>query len=255
MNYLRKTRSLIIVLLAFSLITPVTLGKAPTQYVYSLSYRFENRGTTDFTLTREDVSIPLFMNTSWQSIRLEEVDQDYSVTVMDLDGNKGAVIGISLLLLPGQEESFTAKYTISSTEQEIPSFNLNDAQGNDNIPSNLIEKYTISSETFPADDPQFGELASRITSDKQSVLESVSALVDYIMSNTTYHNFEVPQYPSKTLEDQLGDCDDQSILLITLCRSLNIPAYLQVGIYVHPAINDEDTSWDIQASAESDEKN
>ena len=64
------------------------------------------------------------------------------------------------------------------------------------------------------------------------------------MDNTTYCNFEVPQYPSDTLANHLGDCDDQSILLITMLRSLGIPAYLQVGIYIHPSIDDSDTSWE-----------
>jgi hypothetical protein len=37
-----------------------------------------------------------------------------------------------------------------------------------------------------------------------------------------------------------------------MCRSLNIPAYLQVGIYVHPAIDDKDTSWDGHLINEAD---
>lgn len=239
-----KTKTLLGIFLALSLLTPVTLGAAPTQYVYTLSYRFENRGTTDIELTTEDVSIPLFMNTSYQTVKLEEIDQEYSVKVIDSDGNRGAVIGIPRLLLPGQEESFTAKYTISSTAQETPSFELEEAQGIDLIPENLIQDFTVSTETFPSDDSMFHELATEIVSPDQSVLVQVATLVDYIIENTTYCNFEVPQYPSKTLEDQLGDCDDQSILLITMCRSLNIPAFLQVGIYVHPAINEEDTTWE-----------
>jgi len=251
LNHLKKIESIIIVLLALSLITPVTLGKAPTQYVYTLSYRFENRGTTDLTLTQEDVSIPLFLNSTSQTVKLK-VDKEYSVEVIDPDGNIGAIVGINRLLHPGQEESFTAQYTISSEEQEIPSYSLNEAQGFDAIPNNLIQRYTLSTETFPIDDQQFKKLATRITSDKPSVLESVSALVYYIMRNTTYCNFEVPQYPSKTLKDQLGDCDDQSILLITLSRSLGIPAYLQVGIYVHPTINDNDTSWDGHLTNQAD---
>ena len=252
MNHLIKTRTLLGVIIALSLLTPITLGEEPTQYVYTLSYIFENQGTIDFELTQEDVSIPLFMNTSWQTVKLEEVDQEYTVRVIDSDGNRGAIIGINRLLSPGQEESFTAKYTISSLEQAVPSFELDAAQGIETVPQNLIDEYTLSTETFPSDDPLFHELASELVSDEDTVLESVATLVEYIMENTTYCNFEVPQYPSKTLEDQLGDCDDQSILLITMCRSLNIPAYLQVGIYVHPAINEDDTTWEGHLTNEAD---
>ena len=239
-----KPKTLLSIILIVSLLSPVTLGLEPTQYVYTLTYIFENRGTADFELTPEDVSIPIFMNTSYQSVKLEEVTQEYSINFVDDDGNTGAVVGINRLLLSGQEESFTAKYSISSLDQERPSFELDEAQGFDMIPEDLIEEYTVSTETFPADDPMFEELGISIISHDDTVLESVAALVEYIMNNTTYCNYEVPHYPSETLETHLGDCDDQSILLITICRSLNIPAYLQVGIYVHPSIDDSDTSWD-----------
>ncbi len=249
---MNKTKTLLGIILVLSLLTPITQGEEPTQYVYTLSYIFENRGTTDIELTQEDVSIPLFMNTTWQTTQLVEVDQEYTVRVIDSDGNHGALVGINRLLLPGQEESFTAKYTISSMEQEVPSFELDGAQGIEMIPENLIDEYTLSTETFPSDEAMFHELASEIVSDEETVLGSVATLVEYIMDNTTYCNFEVPQYPSKTLDDQLGDCDDQSILLITLCRSLDIPAYLQVGIYIHPTINEEDTSWEGHLINEAD---
>lgn len=252
MNHLYKTRVILGFILLLSLLTPAIRGQEPTQYVYTLSYIFENRGTTDFELTQEDVTIPLFMNTSWHTTKLEEVDQEYVVKIIDSDENLGAIIGINRLLLPGQEESFTAKYTISSMEQEVPSFEIDEAQGMEAIPENLIDEYTLSTETFPSDDSMFQDLAIKIASDDETVLESVASLVEYIMDNTTYCNFEVPQYPSKTLEDQLGDCDDQSILLITLCRSLDIPAYLQVGIYIHPAIDEEDTTWEGHLINEAD---
>ena len=247
-----KTKTLLGIMLVLSLLTPIVHSEKPTQYVYTLSYIFENRGTTDVQLTQEDVSIPLFMNTTWQTSKLEEIDQEYTVRVIDSDGNLGAIVGINRLLLPGQEESFTAKYTISSVEQDVPGFELDVAQGREMIPENLVEEYTLSTETFPSDEAMFIELASGIVSDEENVLESVTSLVDYILDNTTYCSFEVPQYPSKTLENQLGDCDDQSILLITLCRSLDIPAYLQVGIYIHPAIDEEDTSWEGHLINEAD---
>jgi hypothetical protein len=69
-------------------------------------------------------------------------------------------------------------------------------------------------------------------------------MIDWLADNTEYSNFEVPRYPNQTAVDGLGDCDDQSILLISMCRSLGIPAYLQVGIVIHPSIVDSETSWE-----------
>ena len=241
---MNKQRALFVAFIIIGLLTPVIAGSQPTQYVYNLSYKFENQGNTDVELTRDDVSIPMFMNSSWQSVQLDEVSVDYAVTVIDSDGNLGAVIGINRLLLPGQVESFSASYKISSSEQTVPEFDLSTAQGFSSIPGNLVSEYCVSSETFPVDDLMFGEIASKVVSEDGTVLEAVSSLVEYIMDNTTYCNFEVPKYPSDTLANHLGDCDDQSILLITMLRSLGIPAYLQVGIYIHPSIDDSDTSWE-----------
>jgi transglutaminase-like putative cysteine protease len=252
LNHLNKQKVLLVTIVILGLLSPVISGKEPTQYVYNLSYKFENRGVTDIELTQDDVSIPLFMNSSWQTVQLEEVSQDYDVAIVDSDGNKGAIIGINRLLLPGQEESFIATYKISSTEQSTPSFDLVDARNFSQIPQDLIQDYCVSTETFPSDDPMFEEIASKVVIDEDTVLESVAALVEYIMNNTTYSNFEVPQYPRATMENQLGDCDDQSILLITMCRSLGIPAYLQVGIYIHPSIDDQDTSWEGHLINEAD---
>lgn len=244
MKQLIKIRSIFIAILITGLLFPVISGQEPTQFVYTLSYGFENRGDSDFGLFEDDVSIPLFMNTSWQTVKLEEVDSGYSTKIIDEDGNIGAVVGVNRLLAPGQEISFRAVYKIYSSERDVPNYNPQEAQGFEFIPSELIEEYTVSTETFPRDDPLFYNVSTTIVDDDDSVLEAVSKLVEYIMDETTYHNFEAPQYPNKTLATNLGDCDDQSILLITMARSLNIPAYLQVGIYIHPSINDDDTSWD-----------
>jgi hypothetical protein len=249
---LSKTKIVFGILITLSLHSSIIQAEKTTEYIYTLSYTFENQGTIEYELTQEDVSIPLFMNTSYHTIILENVDQEYTAKVLDIDGNHGAIVGINRLLLPGQEISFTATYSISSREQERTNLGLDEAQGSDTIPKSLIDEFTKSTETFPADDPRFSDLASRIVAGEESVLSSVAVLVDYIITNTTYCNFDVPQYPNDTLDSQLGDCDDQSILLITLCRSIDIPAYLQVGIYIHPAIDDKDTSWDGHLISEAD---
>jgi len=274
LNQLNKTRSLIMALLVLNLLFPLVVAKAPTVYEYTLEYRFENRGTTDFMLTEADVAIPLFINTTGTAMRLVEISHDYRTEVMDDDGNKGIIVDIDLTLSPGEEESFTATYELMSSELEVPEFTLSVAEGFDEIQSELVDEYCFSTETFPteftlsvaegfdeiqselvdeycfstetfpSDDPMFYDIASGLVDEEDTVLESVSNLVEYIVDETTYCNYETPQYPNNTLANHLGDCDDQSILLITMCRSLDIPAYLQVGIYVHNAINDQDSSWD-----------
>jgi transglutaminase-like putative cysteine protease len=235
---------LIAALMLLNLFSPLVLAKTPIVYEYTLEYRFENRGTTDFTLTEGDVAFPLFINTTGTSVKVAEISREYDVEVMDDDGNKGLMVDIDLTLSPGEEEVYSGVYRIMSSEIEVPEFDLAAAEGFDEIPSELVDEYCFSTETFPMDDPMFYDIASGLVDEDDTVLETVSTLVEYVVEETTYHNYETPQYPNSTLANHLGDCDDQSILLITMCRSLDIPAYLQVGIYVNNAINDQDSSWD-----------
>jgi transglutaminase-like putative cysteine protease len=95
-----------------------------------------------------------------------------------------------------------------------------------------------------SDDPHIAAKAEEVVGDADTVLETLILLVEYVSGETTYYNFEVPRYPNATLSEETGDCDDQSILLISMLRSLGVPAYLQVGIYVHPSISDSQTSWE-----------
>jgi hypothetical protein len=223
---------------------PVLYGEEPIQYMYNLSYTFENRGNNSIELTIEDVTIPFFMNTSSQTVKIYEISHSHKIQVVDADDNKGVIVGLNRELSPNKKQSFTASYTIISQKRETPSFNLEQAKGHSFIPNNLVKEYCIPTETFPKDDLIFQEISENFVDYNFSILQQVASIVEYIMNNTTYCNFEVPQYPSATLENHLGDCDDQSILLITICRTLGIPAYLQVGIYVNPVIDEKDSSWE-----------
>ncbi|MCW4013815.1 MAG: transglutaminase family protein [Candidatus Bathyarchaeota archaeon] len=249
---MNKSRTLITIILTLNLLSPLVLAKAPTVYEYTLEYKFENRGNTDFTLTEGDVAFPLFINTTGTTVKINEISREYRTEVMDTDGNKGVIVDIDLTLSPGEEESYTITYQITSSELAVPEFDLSTAEGFDAIPSELVDEYCFPTETFPIDDPMFYDIASGLVDVDDTVLETVSNLVEYIVDETTYCNYETPQYPNSTLANQLGDCDDQSILLITMLRSLDIPAYLQVGIYVHNAINDQDSSWDDHLINEAD---
>jgi hypothetical protein len=244
LNHLSKSRHFFIAVLVTGVFIPALYGEKPTQYEYNLSYIFENRGNNSLELTQEDVTIPFFMNTSSQKVNINEISHSYKIQVIDEDDNKGVIIELNKEIFPGNRESFNASYTIISQRRDPPSFNLDHAEGHSSIPDELIKEYCISTETFPKDDIIFQEIGENFVEYNHSILLQVASLVEYIVQNTTYCNFEVPQYPSATLENHLGDCDDQSILLITICRSLGIPAYLQVGIYINPNIEEKDSSWE-----------
>lgn len=79
--------------------------------------------------------------------------------------------------------------------------------------------------------PTIRNLANTLTSDSATVYENVKSIYDYIRQNVAYQTISGsdPKSCLDTLADGAGDCDDQSILLLSLCRSVDIPAWLVFG--------------------------
>jgi hypothetical protein len=209
-----------------------------------MSYVFQNKGSQQVILSESDLTVPLFMNSTSQKVMITGASTNYKVDTVDNDGNLGAIMNISNVVLPETKEGFNVTYIIESVDTERPTINIDNAQGFDAIPSDLIQKYVVPTETFMMDNPAIKSKAIEVAGGENTVLATVTKLIEYIMSSTTYQNFEVPQYPNATLLDRRGDCDDQSILLISMARSLGIPAYMEVGIVLNSGIHESETSWD-----------
>jgi len=72
-----------------------------------------------------------------------------------------------------------------------------------------------------------------LTRDCHNELCEVQALLDF-SSNIPYHTKTFQQYsPQKTIQQNFGDCDDKSNLLISMLHVLGIEAYFVV-IIQHP---------------------
>jgi transglutaminase-like putative cysteine protease len=231
-------------LILASLLLPIAQAAEEARYSYILKYTFENEGNEPLTLTPEDLTLPLFINNTWQTVSISNSSAPYTRYVMDEDENLGIIMDVGSELPPGDEISFTVEYYIESSGRGKPAFNLDEAEGLDAIPSGTVVQYTRSTETFQKEDELVQATARAVAGDEEIVLYIVSNLLEYVTQNTTYCNFETPRYPLQTLNENLGDCDDQAILLISMCRSLGIPAYLKVGIIINPVIKDTDTSWE-----------
>jgi hypothetical protein len=239
---LLNRRILLTLLVILSLVQPVQARASA--YRYTMTYVFENRGQTPLTLTEEDITVPLFMNTSTQTVKVKESSVGYTSDSLDVDDNRVAVMNVDKTLSSGQSISFTVSFDIGLEIRSVPDFGLDKADGFSSIPSTLVDQYTGASETFMSDDPDIVNKALEVAGDTDTVLKALILLIESVTGETTYSNYEVPRYPNTTLSEGLGDCDDQSILLISMLRSLGVPAYLQVGIYMHPSIEDSQTSWE-----------
>jgi len=248
---LRK-RVLLALIIVAGLIIPLASAADSAIYTYELTYNFENRGDDDFPFEQEDYTLPLFINNTWQTVTILNISHGFTREVIDLDGNRGVIMDVDETLPPGETLTFSIEFQIESRSQEKPAFSLDEADGFSVIPSSLVSEYTSHTESFTVDDPVITDLAQRASKGDETVLGTVVNLLDYVTKNTTYCNFETPRYPLDTLSDNLGDCDDQSILLISMARSLGIPAYLKVGIIIHPNIVDSDTSWEGHLETDAD---
>lgn len=240
---MRQRHAALLALAILLTVHPVAYA-ATVEYRYTLSYRFENRGTEAAELSPEDVAVPLFMDTTRHTVTITEHDAPLGETLTDIDGNRWTVVNVPLTLGPGEDISFTVTYHIESSGEVRPEISLPAAGGFDAIPPLLTENYTDPTETFMSRDPHVSQVALRVGGMSSTVLGAVVKMIDWIAANVEYHNFEAPKYPNRTAVDGLGDCDDQAILLISMCRSLGIPAYMRVGIVIHPDIVDSDTSWE-----------
>ncbi len=80
------------------------------------------------------------------------------------------------------------------------------------------------------------------TINESKPLSVILGILDWIDNNIVYSTRIPPRHPWEVIVEGLGDCDDQSNLLITLSRAFKIPSYLEIGIvYISPNFKYEDT--------------
>jgi predicted transglutaminase-like cysteine proteinase len=209
-----------------------------------MTYTFENRGTTAMVLTKSDVAVPLFVNNDYQTIMVASANPSLGAPYTDEDGNMVADPSITLTIPPGGKITYTVTYNIESTAETVPNLTVSGSGGMSDIPSTLVNEYTSTTDTFWTNDTEITALAQSITADQPTVLGKVTSLVKWFNENVDYTNNEVPLYPNQTLKQHSGDCDDQSILLISMLRSIGVPSYLEIGVFFHSGLSGEDTVWD-----------
>jgi len=241
---LRNKALPLLLIIVVAAVIPVTFAVETYRYRYVMSYVFENRGSAPFTLDQDDASVPIFVNNGHQTVTVTSSDPALGDSYVDDDGNSLRNCGIPLTINPGQKLSYAVVYEIASSDDPSISINTNDAGGISDIPPSLVAQYVFPTETFTSNNTDVMEKARQLTENRTTVLGKVMAMLWWLKGNITYDSSEVPRYPTETLKELKGDCDDQAILLISLCRSLGIPAYLQVGIILSEGIDVSESSWD-----------
>jgi hypothetical protein len=190
---------------------------------------YGNQGDTELTLPDGFGDITLFPNTTWQRTILTNLTHPFTSEIDD-DQNLRVKLG-NLTIAPGSTLTISYSLQVLKSPQTIPAVNLDTAGTFSAIPPEL-EEYTEARGSWEVDDPELQALATSIWAEEDhtnNVLSVVQALADWIGTHIEPKSHEYPLYPTETCTLREGDCDDQANLLITLCRILNIPAYLRVG--------------------------
>ena len=113
--------------------------------------------------------------------------------------------------------------------------------------------------------PLLNDLAHHIVGNEDNVFIMARKLYDFMKEGTTYNGTDYgpfthpdvgemngdrirfggkPKSAYNTLTDGYGDCDDQAILFITLCRAVGIPAWMESGILFNQSSLDPDNAWE-----------
>ena len=232
----------VFVLLILIVPIPATKGEKRSRYTYHSTYTFENRGDDAYLLTEDDATLALFINNRWQSVTMVNATHDIEREYTDVDGNRLAVFDLPEIA-PNSSLVFSVTFEVESTDRPKPEIDPSEAGSSSDIPQELVDEFCIETETFTTQDEAIKSLAQSLAANQTTVLGLVIQLLAWFNENISYGNFEVPIYPNETLSRGVGDCDDQAILLISLCRALEIPALLQIGLVFNEGIGSERSSW------------
>jgi len=188
------------------------------------------------------------MNNSRQRVLVKEVSCRLSYG-LDEDGNPVAKLEPDTYQL-GSGESFSFSYVleIDVYNFSIPDINASEAGSISDVPTEIAEKYAKPCGPWKYNESGWEwikNIAYDLKGNDTNVLVILYKFIKWVKDHFTYPTklVEYPQYPNETEVDPntgkwVGDCDDQANFLITMCRIVGIPAFLQIGfLYV-------DRNWD-----------
>jgi hypothetical protein len=101
------------------------------------------------------------------------------------------------------------------------------------VPQDLRDRYLDREWKIDPTSPTVRQLAEQVTDSSKSYLQQLKDLYKYLLcppySYLAGGDF-APQSPEETVELTTGDCDDFSVLFISMARYLGIPSWLELGL-------------------------
>ena len=221
-------------------------NKTGRSFILVITTRLENTSPQGkiWNLSEEERTIGLFMNNSWQTVYLLNSSCPIDEIRVDEDGNLIAILSTPISKIPhGENFTFQVAYRIILRPRRSPPITEKQAGDLDDISDELKERFCGSDGPWQVDE-KLRRLAFKIAGNETNVLSILKRFIDWIKRHIYYRSQDLPKYPAETLRDGAGDCDDQANLLITFCRIIGIPAYLQIGCIYLPRGEIEVDYWE-----------
>ncbi|MFX1561728.1 MAG: transglutaminase family protein [Promethearchaeota archaeon] len=161
--------------------------------------------------------------------------------VSDADGNSELILNLTT---PMQQNDILSwreewRFTVSEQRQNIQHLSIEQSVSiteiEDIIGEQNYHRYTQGTNLWKITNLTLTNLATDIQENlpenqRENALSLVFAAIEWIHHNINRTILLVePQYPEELLVSRIGDCDDQSNLLIALLRIYGIPSYLMTG--------------------------
>ena len=102
----------------------------------------------------------------------------------------------------------------------------------------LYKTYTSERDCHMVFTPQIRALAERLTQGAATPLAKARRIFKWVDDNFPWASAReystIENIPAYVLDNHHGDCGQVTLLFLTLCRSLGIPAHFQSGFMLHP---------------------
>ena len=104
--------------------------------------------------------------------------------------------------------------------------------------SDLYKTYTSERDCHMVFTPQIRALAERLTQGAATPLAKARRIFKWVDDNFPWASAReystIENIPAYVLDNHHGDCGQVTLLFLTMCRSLGIPAHFQSGFMLHP---------------------
>lgn len=218
-----------------------------TTYEIVLTDVIRNGGMGIYRLADDERMVNLPMNNSWQTFYIVESSYPVQNGAYDDDGNRVAYLNMPLGLGSNERVVVNVTYHANVYSKEIPQVDEALSGSLKDIPEELTNSYCqpIGPWQFNRTDWKYlSNIVNANVKNESNVLRILYNFVRWIGRNVDPPSEEhiMAFYPNETYSQQNfeygthgeGDCDDQANLLITFCRIVGIPAYLQIGCIYLP---------------------